>query len=127
MIVAGIGCRRGASADAVLAAVHGALAQVGIGEARLDALATAADKRSETGIAAAAELLALRLLFISPTHMEAVSGRALTASARVEALKGVPSVAETAALAAAGRGARLLAARLAMPTVTCAIAEGDGP
>ena len=51
---------------------------------------------------------------------------ALTHSQRVLDLKGVPSVAETAALAAAGRGARLLAARVSNKEASCAIAIGEG-
>jgi cobalt-precorrin 5A hydrolase len=40
---------------------------------------------------------------------------------------GLPSVAETAALAAAGRKARLLVPRVATKEATCAIAVGEGP
>ncbi|MBA3448684.1 MAG: cobalamin biosynthesis protein, partial [Pseudaminobacter sp.] len=42
------------------------------------------------------------------------------------ALAGTPSVSETAALAAAGQGARLLGPRLVLGSVTCALAtNGD--
>jgi cobalt-precorrin 5A hydrolase len=41
------------------------------------------------------------------------------------ALMGVPSVAEAAALAAAGPSARLLAARIALGPVTCALAQSE--
>jgi cobalt-precorrin 5A hydrolase len=51
----------------------------------------------------------------------------ITISLKVEALKGVPSIAEASALVAAGRNARLLGARIAAGNATCAIAIGDGP
>jgi cobalt-precorrin 5A hydrolase len=50
----------------------------------------------------------------------------LTHSARSLALAGTPSVSETAALAAAGKGARLLGSRIVVGPVTCALAtSGD--
>ena len=53
--------------------------------------------------------------------------RAKTVSMRSLAAKGLPSVAETAALAAAGRSARLIVPRVATKEATCAIAIGKGP
>lgn len=125
MMVAGIGCRRGATADAVLSAFEMALDHCDIARPQIAALATAVDKSAEAGIADAARSLGLRLLFLTPEQLHAASAGALTISERVLSLKGVPSVAETAALAAAGSGARLLGPRVATPTVTCAIAVGD--
>jgi cobalt-precorrin 5A hydrolase len=127
MMVAGIGCRSGATSDAVAAAIAAALDRCNLSRTQIDALATAIDKSAEPGIAGAARSLGLRLIFVSPAEMRATTGGTLTSSARVESLKGVPSVAETAALAAAGRGARLLAPRIATATVTCAIAVGGAP
>jgi cobalt-precorrin 5A hydrolase len=50
----------------------------------------------------------------------------LTHSARSQALAGVPSVSETAALTAAGAGARLYGPRIVVGPVTCALATpGD--
>jgi cobalt-precorrin 5A hydrolase len=53
--------------------------------------------------------------------------RTITQSPRVQALRGVGSVAEAAALAAAGPNARLLGPRAvsACGTATAALAEGD--
>jgi cobalt-precorrin 5A hydrolase len=50
----------------------------------------------------------------------------LSFSKRVFLLKGVPSIAETAAIAAAGRNARLLTKRVSNREATCAIAIGEG-
>jgi cobalt-precorrin 5A hydrolase len=127
MMVAGIGCRRGATADAVVAAFDLALEHCNIERPQIAALATAADKSGEAGIADAARSLGLRLVFLTPPRLQLASAGALTVSQRVLSLKGIPSVAETAALAAAGSGARLLGPRVATPTVTCAIAVGETP
>ena len=127
MMVAGLGCRTGATIEAVMAAIMAALERCSLTRSQIDALATAIDKSAESGIAGAARSLDVRLIFVSPADMRATTAATLTSSARVESLKGVPSVAETAALAAAGRGARLLAPRIATATVTCAIAVGVAP
>jgi len=127
MIVAGIGCRRVVTADAVLEAIALALAQNGIDKSQLGALAVPVEKSADTSIGAAARELALPLIAVSPAALQAASHGVLTISPRVQALKGVASVAEAAALAGAGAGARLIAPRTTMPTVTCALAKGYVP
>lgn len=119
--VAGIGCRKGASADAVAAAVAAATPP----GCEVEALATGDTKRSEPGLVAAAARLGLPVLFIAADALAAASPRAVSRSARVEALLGVPSLAETAALAAAGPRSRLLGPRLAVGDVTCAVAVAE--
>jgi cobalt-precorrin 5A hydrolase len=126
MIVAGIGCRRGTSSQEIEKVIGRALAAHGLACGQLDALATEATKGNERGIREAGERLALGLILCATAEMQAVAQRALTVSARVAHLKGVPSVAETAALVAAGRDARLLGPRVANGQATCAIAIGDG-
>jgi cobalt-precorrin 5A hydrolase len=127
MMVAGIGCRTGVSAEDVAEVIAAALERCRLARAQIDALATDASKSNETGIIAAAAAMALPLIFVATGQMQAVANGAITQSERVIALKGVPSVAETAALAVAGRAARLLAPRVASASATCAIAQGDGP
>ena len=127
MMVAGIGCRTGATADAVVSAFNLAIERYDIERPQIATLATAADKSVEVGIADAARSLGLHLIFLTPEQLQLAGAGALTVSQRVLDLKGVPSVAEAAALAAAGPGARLLGPRVATPTVTCAIAVGDAP
>jgi cobalt-precorrin 5A hydrolase len=124
MRVAGVGCRAGTSAEDVTAAIIAALDRCGLVVGDLDAVATAAAKANEIGITAAAAGLSLPLVYISTERLRAVADRAATRSARVVALRRVPSVAETAALAAAGRASRLLAPRVTTPAAACAIAEG---
>ena len=127
MIVAGIGCRKGASAAEIEAAIETALEHAGRPLARLDLMATAARKRDEEGIAAAAAARGLRLIFVDQADLEIASARGATWSRRVLALAGVPSVAEAAALAAGGTRARLILPRIVVGKVTCALAAEEAP
>jgi cobalt-precorrin 5A hydrolase len=125
MIVAGVGCRKGARATDIEAAVAAALARAGLGAAELNLIATSAAKAGEPGIADAASAIGARLVLVPQDQLEAAGVRAETRSTRVIALAGVPSVAEAAALAAAGPTARLIVARIAVGPVTCALAEAS--
>lgn len=125
MIVAGIGCRKGASADAIGAALDTALERAGRPLAQLDLMATASRKRGEDGIAAVASARGLRLVFVEQADLEIASARGATWSRRVLALAGVPSVAEAAALAAGGPKARLILPRIVVGPVTCALASAE--
>jgi cobalt-precorrin 5A hydrolase len=126
MIVAGIGCRRGATAQDVQAVIAAALARHGIDRTTLTALATSAAKGEEPGIVAAAAALGVPLLLVPQPELETAGARTATRSARVQALTGVPSLAEAAALAAAGPAARLVAPRVAVGAATCALATRAG-
>jgi len=126
VIVAGIGCRKGAKAEAIDAAIEAALQRAGRPLARLDLMATASAKREEEGIVAAAKARGIRLLFVDQADLEIASARGATWSRRVLALAGVPSVAEAAALAAAGAKARLILPRIVVGPVTCALASDEG-
>jgi cobalt-precorrin 5A hydrolase len=128
VIVAGIGCRKGASAAEIDAALATALERAGRPLARIDRIATSASKRDEAGIAAAASARGLPLMLVAQPDLETAAARGATWSARVLALAGVPSVAEAAALAAAGSKARLILPRIVVGPVTCALAEsGEAP
>jgi cobalt-precorrin 5A hydrolase len=126
MIVAGVGCRRGTPAGEIEDAIGRALCAFGLAHKHLDLIATAADKASEPGLVDAARRMGVGIVACASDEMRAVARRAMTVSSRVLAAKGVPSVAETAALAAAGRDARLLGPRVARNGATCAIAVGGG-
>ena len=103
MIVAGVGCRKGASA-ADIGAVIGARARARRLRRRRRSTCIAAPelKRGERGIVAAAAALGVPLVLIPEAELEAAGARTQTRSERVLALIGLPSVAEAAALAAAG-------------------------
>lgn len=123
MIIAGVGCRRGASASEVKAAIGAALAACKLGFDVLGLIATAQAKADEPGIVDAATSLGARLVPVSQTALAQAGGRVVTKSERVQELFGVPSVAEAAALAAGGPDARLLAPRIVVGPVTCALGE----
>jgi cobalt-precorrin 5A hydrolase len=123
MIVAGIGCRRGAGAPDIEAAIRAALARAGIAAAELEAIATASAKAAEPGIAATAAKLGLCVVLVPDAELKAAGTRVTTRSDRVLAHTGVPSLAEAAALAAAGPAARLIASRLVVGAATCALAS----
>jgi len=123
MIVAGIGCKRGAAAADIEAAIRAALARAGIGAADLNAIATSTAKETEAGIATAALIFGVDVVPIAEAELKAAGARVTTRSDRVLALTGVPSLAEAAALAAAGPSSRLIASRLVVGAATCAVAS----
>lgn len=121
MIVAGIGCRTGVSAEAILALLDDA---VDLGFKRPDILAVPDFRSAESGILEAAETLGLPILWIGREALKGEQGRCLTRSARAKREVGLASVAEAAALAATGPAGRLVLPRIAAGGVTCALAEG---
>ncbi|MEZ5888769.1 MAG: cobalamin biosynthesis protein [Xanthobacteraceae bacterium] len=125
MIVAGIGCRKGTSAQEIDAAIDAALKQARIAPSELDAMATSDGKGSEPGIIEAAAGRGVELVLVRPADLEAAAPRAQSHSPRVQAMFNVPSVAEAAALAAAGDDATLVVPRLSMGPATCAIAATE--
>lgn len=128
MIVAGIGCRKNASAEEVMAAVHGALSHHCLAAAQLDALATVPLKGDELGIRIAAERLGLGLVVATEMELRAAEGNTLSLSQVSLDATGTASASEAAALAVAGFGSRLMGPRIAIGPATCALAiNGDAP
>ena len=125
MIAAGIGCRKAISAAQVEAALQAAMQCNALADGRLSLIAAPAVKGAEAGLLAAAAARGVLLKLIPQQMLEAVNSRTLTRSARSMTAMNVHSVAEAAALAAAGPNARLLAPRIAVGPVTCALAEGE--
>jgi len=122
MIAAGIGCKRGAPASDIEAAIRAALVRANIGADALDVIATIEAKSGEAGIRTAAEKLGLSLIIVPELELAAAGDRIQTRSERVMAVAGVGSVAEAAALAAAGPAGRLIVPRLVLGVATCALA-----
>lgn len=117
MIVAGLGFRKDASVDSLRNALRAA------GGHAAQALATAEDKARAPQIRALAAELALPLHAIPRAALQ--NQTTLTKSARVQSLYGTGSLAEAAALAAAGPGAQLLGPRVTSHDgkATAALAE----
>ena len=120
--VAGVGFRLGTGADEIAALIARALALVGAGSADLAGVATAEDRASEPSIHRAAARFGLRPSPVGAAALEARDGSVVTRSARIERLRAVGSVAEAAALAAAGPDSRLVLPRIASGGATCALA-----
>jgi cobalt-precorrin 5A hydrolase len=116
MIVAGLGFRKGVTAESLKAALSLA--------GRAEALATAEGKESEPGLRDLSAQIGLKIIAV-PRDLLAAQG--IAGSARSLALYGTGSVAEAAALAAAGPGARLLVTRTKGPDGMAVVALAKGP
>ena len=125
LIIAGLGFRKAISAAEIEAALVLALRTSPLVDTKLSHIAMPAEKAAEPAIRQVAAARGLPLIFVSRHALEAASHRTLTRSARSMAAMNVHSVAEAAALAAAGPNGRLLAPRVAVGPVTCALAEGE--
>jgi len=122
MTIAGVGCRKGATATEINAAIDAALKEAGCAQDALSLIATSDGKGDERGLIEAAQGRGVQLVLVKPTALEAAGPRTRSFSPRVKEMFGVPSVAEAAALAAAGPEAALLVPRIVVGPVTCAIA-----
>ena len=119
-VIAGLGFRRDSPAEFFVAVIRDAGAQSG---RRVDALAVPEFKADEAGVQAAARTLALPLIRVARAALKGAQGRCQTRSDAARAATGFASVAEAAALAAAGADSRLLLPRIANARATCALAE----
>lgn len=120
MIVAGFGFREGATG----ASLQNAYARAASGES-VRLIATVEDKASSAAFRAFADEVGLPAVAIAPADLEAQE--TATCSAASQSARGVGSVAEAAALAAAGPGAELIAPRIISEDgmATCALAIGE--
>lgn len=117
MKIAGIGFRK----TATIASLRGALEAAGAGKP--DALATVAEKAASLALLALAQELNVKIIAISADALKGIATS--TQSECSLSLFGTGSVAEAAALQAAGPGARLVGQRAISPDrkATAAIAE----
>ncbi len=121
MSVAGLGFRAGSSVASLRTALHAAQQAH---STPLTALATATDKADHPALLQLAAELQLPII---PVPLPQLARQAATPSAHVPARYGAHSVAEAAALAAAGPGATLVSARCTSPDrlATAAIASTE--
>lgn len=122
MIAIGVGCRKGCGHEAIVALVRRVLADVER-EGEEAIIFTHADKQGEAGLVKAARDLGLPLIFLDHAALSQSSARAATHSPRVARLFGLPSIAETAALAGAGPASTLIAPRVSSAGASCAVAR----
>src|ERR1700709_1004483 len=98
LIVAGIGCGRETSSEDIVSLIAVALSNFGIAQESLTAIATESSKADERGIAGAARSLSIPVLRCPVADLGRVADQVLTHSLRVQAIKGVPAIAEASAL-----------------------------
>jgi cobalt-precorrin 5A hydrolase len=124
VIVAGVGFSSKCEAAELAALVREAQAAAGL---TVTALAVPAWTARAGCLAAAAQRLGTPIVAIGADELVSVADRVATQSPASQAAAGVGSVAEAAALAAAGPGARLALTRISSAHATCALAEGARP
>lgn len=125
-LVAGLGLRSGAPEQDILDCLDTALGGIGARRDDVVRIATVAARVEEPGLLAAAELIGCLLAAIPDEALRGFEAACATRSTRIQSLYGVGSVAEAAALAAAGPGGSLVQPRVATRRVTCALAR-TGP
>jgi cobalt-precorrin 5A hydrolase / precorrin-3B C17-methyltransferase len=128
-LVLGVGASSNADASGVAALVTGALEAAGLETAAVDLVASVDIKAAEPGIVALAEWFAaeLRTFPAAALSEEADRKQVPNPSAVVGAAVGTPSVAEAAALLAAGPGATLVVPKQRSTEATVAVARRARP
>ena len=125
MIAFGIGL----SSDCTAAEIMSLVAQVcgthGIDRERVALLATLPEKAMAPALVEAAGAMGLAIVVPPVAALTKAAADCLTRSERAQNRFGLPSVAEAAALAAAGQGARLLGPRISSARATCAAATDE--
>lgn len=126
----GVGARRGVSPDEVWETVTGVLREAGLSPRAVSGLATVDVRAAEPGLLGAARRLGVPLRSFPAGVLASVEVPHPSAAAARSA--GTPSVAEAAALLAAGRGAGLVMAKRKRPgtdggpaRITVAVAAAD--
>lgn len=122
-LIAGIGLRPGTGAADILACLDETLAVAGLAGVATPLFATLAGRLAEPGLRAAAGERAAEIVAIPDEALKGFEASCATRSTRIASLYGVGSVAEAAALAAAGPGGTLVQPRIATARVTCALAR----
>ncbi len=118
-VAVGVGCRRGASASSIEAAVRHAVAQAGVRMEQIAVIASCDVKFDEEGLLAFAEKIKAGLRFCSAEELADVA--VPTPSERVRLKVGTPSVSEAAAILASG-GGQLAVKKTIHDGVTVAVA-----
>jgi len=119
MRVAGLGCRAACPAEEIVALVTRAMTEAG---GKVELLAAPASRAALPNVVTAAIRLGLPIIAVERDALAAEQARCVTHSPAVARATGLGSIAEAAALSAAGPQSRLLLARIATRSATCAIA-----
>jgi cobalt-precorrin 5A hydrolase len=125
MIVAGIGFRRGVTAEEIVALVEQALEGASFKRDALSKLATIEALAFLPSFTEAARRLDVAATAVAQAALLTKAPHVRTQSARSIAAHGVGSVAEASALAAAGPHPKLILERIASASATCALARSE--
>jgi cobalamin biosynthesis protein CbiG len=120
-VVLGVGARAGVPEEELAAAIDAALRQAGLAAAGIAALATLDRRAAEAGVRAVAHRHGWPVLAFGSAELSRAD--VPHPAARVAAATGTASVAEAAALLAAGPGAVLVLPKTIFPRTTVAIAR----
>ncbi|WP_454917944.1 cobalamin biosynthesis protein [Xanthobacter sediminis] len=126
MIAAGFGMSSRVEPETLVALFAQVLAEAGLEAEAVSCAATVSVRQGLPAFQAAMARLHLPVRAVTAAEMEAAGDRVATSSPPILARHGVGSLAEAAALAAAGDGARLLVPRRALRAATCALAIREG-
>jgi cobalamin biosynthesis protein CbiG len=127
IVTIGIGCKRGAGPGEVLELVRATLAEAGLPPSAVACIATIDRKKDEAAIVELAAKFGVPVRFFPADALTAQTPVAQTSERVLDAVD-TPSVAEAAALLAAGSGAKLIVRKRKSAHATCAIAaSGDKP
>lgn len=121
-LAVGVGCERGTDMLEIDALIRDALAARDLSPRSIGAFASIDVKADEPALRALG-----RFRFFSAEELNAVSGRVRNPSEVVRREVGTPSVAEAAALCAAGPGSELIVEKTKSARATCAIARAPEP
>jgi cobalt-precorrin 5A hydrolase/precorrin-3B C17-methyltransferase len=127
VLAIGVGCERGISANRVRAAVDEAIHANELAKASVACIASIDIKADETALHAAAEHLDVPARFFAADELARETPRLKNPSEIVAREVGTPSVAEAAALAAAGPESELIVEKVKRHGVTVAIAKSPTP
>ncbi len=121
-LAVGLGFRKAATADTLTDLARDALSRLPSDLAALPAVIATIAEKDRPPLREAASRLGLPVVILPKSALAGTEDRITVESEPARACLGIPSVAEAAALAAAGPGARLVVARIAAADATCAVA-----
>jgi len=121
IIVAGVGCRKGVSAELLEDRLHKALAEAGIPVEAVSKLATIDIKSNEPGLLALCDKLKIELITCTAQELMSAQGE-FEKSGRVFEATGADNVCQRAVVCA---GAKLITGKIAAEGVTIALGASD--
>lgn len=121
--VLGLGFRAFVTAAELIALAEEALGRAGFSPGDLTAIASIDSKRDDAALQAVARHYGVPLRLFDAAALQAEAARVTAPSSSVQAATGTSSVAEAAALAAAGPQALLVVAKIKSAVATAAIAR----